>query len=155
MDERAILIVTATLFAWGLVSRRLERADLSAPIVFTLVGGLVAALGLEDVEAAPETVKPLVEITLVWVLFSDAARVRLQEIRQDAGRYVRLLGIGLPLSMLAGWGLGVVLFPGLGVWLALLVGAALAPTDAALGVPVVTTRWFPLGFAGSSRSRAG
>lgn len=143
MDERAILIVTATLVAWGLVSRRLERADLSAPIVFTLVGGLVAALGLEDVEAAPETVKPLVEITLVWVLFSDAARVRLQEIRQDAGRYVRLLGIGLPLSMLAGWGLGVVLFPGLGVWLALLVGAALAPTDAALGVPVVTNKVVP------------
>lgn len=143
MDERAVLVVTATVFAWGLVSRRLERADLSAPIVFMLVGGLVAALGLEDVETAPETVKPLVEITLVWVLFSDAARVRVQDIRLDAARYLRLLGIGLPLSMLAGWGLALVLFPDLGLWLALLLGAALAPTDAALGVPVVTNKVVP------------
>jgi NhaP-type Na+/H+ or K+/H+ antiporter len=143
MDERAMLIVTATLFAWGLVSRRLERADLSAPIVFTLVGALIAGLGLEDVEAAPETLKPLVEITLVWVLFSDAARVRVQDLKQDAGRYVRLLGVGLPLSMLAGWGLASMLFPELGLWLALLVGVALAPTDAALGVPVVTNQAVP------------
>lgn len=143
MDERAILIVTATLFAWGLVSRRLERADLSAPIVFMLVGALVAGLGFEDLEAAPEIFKPLVEITLVWVLFSDAARISPQDLRKDAGRYARLLGIGLPLSMLAGWGLAAMLFPELGLWLALLVGAALAPTDAALGVPVVTNKVVP------------
>jgi NhaP-type Na+/H+ or K+/H+ antiporter len=143
MDEWAILVVTSTVFAWGLVSRRLERADLSAPIVFTVAGGLVAALGLVDVAAGPETVKPLVEITLVWVLFADAARIRVQDIRQDANRYIRLLCIGLPLSVLAGWGLAAALFPELGVWLALLVGAALAPTDAALGVPVVTNPKVP------------
>ena len=62
----------------------------------------------------------------------------MQDLRRDAGRVFRLLAIGLPLSVLAGWGLATLLFPGMGVWLALLVGAALAPTDAALGVPVVT-----------------
>jgi sodium/hydrogen antiporter len=35
------------------------------------------------------------------------------------------------------------LLPGLGLWLTLLVGAALAPTDAALGVPVVTNKVVP------------
>jgi NhaP-type Na+/H+ or K+/H+ antiporter len=79
-----------------------------------------------------------VEITLVWVLFSDAARVRVHDLRGDLGRVLRLLAVGLPLTVLAGWGLAAWLFPALGVWLALLVGAALAPTDAALGVPVVT-----------------
>ena len=49
------------------------------------------------------------------------------ELRGDLGRYVRLLAVGLPLTVLAGWGLAAWLFPGLGVWLALLVGAALAP----------------------------
>ncbi|HSE09562.1 MAG TPA: cation:proton antiporter [Nocardioidaceae bacterium] len=143
MDATAILIATAALFAWGLVSRRLERADLSAPIVFTFVGALLAPLGAVEVDAAPETLKPLVEVTLVWVLFSDAARVRVQDLRQDLATYVRLLGIGLPLSVLAGWGLAIVLFPGFDLWLALLVGAALAPTDAALGVPVVTNKVVP------------
>lgn len=143
MDVTAILIISATIFAWGLVSRRLERADLTAPIVFAVVGASIAGLGLVDAGAAPETIKPLVEITLVWVLFSDAARVRIQEFRRDLGPYTRLLGVGLPLSVLAGWGLAVWFFPDLGLWLALLVAAALAPTDAALGVPVVTNRAVP------------
>jgi sodium/hydrogen antiporter len=56
---------------------------------------------------------------------------------------VRLLAVGLPLTVLAGWALATWLFPGLGLWLALLVAAALAPTDAALGLPVVTNPAVP------------
>lgn len=83
------------------------------------------------------------EVTLVWLLFSDAARLPLTELRKDLGRYVRLLGIGLPLTIVLGWALAAWFFPALGVWLALFVGAALAPTDAALGVPVVTNPVVP------------
>jgi sodium/hydrogen antiporter len=143
MDMTAVLIVMATVFVWGAVSARLERADLTAPIVFVTIGGLLAASDLVDGPSDPETLKPLVELTLVWVLFSDAARVPLKEVRRDIGSYVRLLGIGLPLTLLAGWGLASWLFPDLGIWLALLVAAALAPTDAALGVPVVTNQVVP------------
>jgi sodium/hydrogen antiporter len=143
MEEVAILLVTGAIFVWALISARLERADLTAPIVFTLVGVVMAGLGVVDSQRAPETFKPLVEITLVWVLFSDAARVRVQDLRRDGTRVLRLLAIGLPLSVLAGWGLAAWLFPGMGLWLALLVGAALAPTDAALGVPVVTNPVVP------------
>jgi len=139
----AVVVVAATIFAWGLISARLERADLTAPIVFVAVGAILAALGLIDISSAPENFKPLVEVTLVWVLFSDAARVRIPDIRNDLGRYVRLLGIGLPLTVAFGWVLAFWLVPGLDMWLALLVGAALAPTDAALGVPVVTNRLVP------------
>jgi sodium/hydrogen antiporter len=143
MDMTAVLIVMATVFVWGAVSARLERADLTAPIVFVTIGGLLAASDLVDGPSEPETLKPLVELTLVWVLFSDAARVPLSEVRRDIGSYARLLGIGLPLTLLAGWGLASWLFPDLGIWLALLVAAALAPTDAALGVPVVTNPVVP------------
>ncbi|MGY1592456.1 cation:proton antiporter [Geodermatophilus sp. SYSU D00708] len=141
--ETAVLVVAAAVFLWGVVSARLERADLSAPIVFVLLGALLAAAGLVDATTAPETLKPLVEVTLVWVLFADAARVRVHDLRSDAGRYVRLLAIGLPMTVVAGWGLAAGLFPDLGPWLALLVGAALAPTDAALGTPVVTNPAVP------------
>jgi NhaP-type Na+/H+ or K+/H+ antiporter len=63
----------------------------------------------------------------VWLLFSDAARLPIQELRRDVGRYVRLLAVGLPLSVLLGWGLVAWSFPSMGIWLALFVGAALAP----------------------------
>jgi sodium/hydrogen antiporter len=139
----AVLVVTAAIFVWGLVSGRLERADVTAPIVFVALGAIIAVLGLVDPVTAPERLKPLVEVTLVMVLFGDAARVRVPDLRHDAGRYLRLLGIGLPITVVLGWVLALWLLPGLDVWLALLVAAALAPTDAALGVPVVTNRAVP------------
>jgi NhaP-type Na+/H+ or K+/H+ antiporter len=143
MDMTALLITAAVIFLWGVVSGRLQHAALTAPIVFVAVGGLLGATGLVDAPSAPEKLKPLVEITLVWVLFSDAAGVPFRDVRRDAGRYVRLLAIGLPLTVLAGWALAQWMFPDLGVWLALLVGAALAPTDAALGLPVVSNPAVP------------
>jgi NhaP-type Na+/H+ or K+/H+ antiporter len=143
VDAAAVLVITTAVLLWGAVSARLERADLSAPIVFVVLGAVLGAIGAMDVDQAPKTFEPLVEVTLVWVLFSDAARVPVRDLRSDAGRYVRLLGLGLPLTVVTGWGLAAVLFPGLGLWLALLVGAALAPTDAALGVPVVTNPAVP------------
>jgi len=143
VEDTALVVVAAVVFGWGAVSGRLERADLTAPIVFTAVGAALAGVGLVHPSSVREMFKPLVEVTLVWVLFSDAARVRVHDLRGDAGLVLRLLAVGLPLTVLAGWGLASWLFGGLGVWSALLVGAALAPTDAALGVPVVTNTVVP------------
>lgn len=143
MSSDALLIVLAAIFAWGLVSAKLERADFTAPVVFTTLGASLSATGVLSGNGSAETLQPLVEVTLVWVLFSDAAGVPFRRIRGELGRYARLLGIGLPLTVLLGWGLAAWCFPGLGVWVALLVGAALAPTDAALGLPVVTNRAVP------------
>jgi len=143
MDITVVVIAAAALFAWGLFSNRLEQADLTAPIAFIAIGAVMAWFGLVDAPSAPEALTPLVEITLVWVLFSDAARLPFQQLRRDRGRYLRLLALGLPLTILLGWGLAAWLFPALGLWLALLVGAALAPTDAALGLPVVTNPSVP------------
>ena len=89
-----VVVVAASIFVWGLVSARLQRADLTAPIVFTLIGAVVALTGIAIPEAS-ERLKPLVEITLVWVLFADAARIRIPDLRNGLGLYVRLLAIGL------------------------------------------------------------
>jgi sodium/hydrogen antiporter len=143
MDLTVVVLITAALFGWALVSARLERADLTAPMVFVVVGAVLAGFGLLDGSTVPETFTPLVEITLVWVLFSDAAHLPARQLRGDVGRYARLLGIGLPLTIALGWLLAVWFFPQLGLWLAFVIAAALAPTDAALGVPVVTNPAVP------------
>ena len=88
-------------------------------------------------------VKALAEITLVLVLFSDASRVGLRDLKADAGLYARLLGVGLPLTIGLGVLLALALFPGMSIWLALLVGAALAPTDAALGAGMMVNPAVP------------
>jgi NhaP-type Na+/H+ or K+/H+ antiporter len=129
--------IGAAVFAWGVLSARLQRADLTAPIVFVVLGVALSA-GVSTEGADAESLKILAETTLVWVLFSDAARVGVRELRSDAGLYVRLLAVALPITAVAGWLSAWALFGGLGLWLALFVGAALAPTDAALGAVVIT-----------------
>jgi NhaP-type Na+/H+ or K+/H+ antiporter len=141
-----LAIVAALIFGWGAVSARLERFDVTAPIIFVLAGLLLAhgPLAVLGIVPSNELIKELAEFTLALVLFSDASRVGLHELRVDAGLYVRLLGVALPLTIGLGTVLALVLTGG-SIWLALLIGAALAPTDAALGAgmmanPVVPAR---------------
>jgi NhaP-type Na+/H+ or K+/H+ antiporter len=122
-----LAVVAALVFAWGALSARLERFDVTAPIVFVAAGlvlthGPLAVLG---VAPDPEAVRVLAEFTLVLVLFSDASRVGLRNLRADAGLCGRLLGVGLPLTIGLGTLLALALFGGMNIWLALLVGAAL------------------------------
>ena len=145
MSASDAAIVAALVFAWGTLSARLERLDVTAPIIFVAAGlllthGPLTPLGYEP---SRELVKALAEITLVLVLFSDASRVGLRDLRTDIGLCVRLLGIGLPLTIALGTLLALGLFGGLSIWLALLVGAALAPTDAALGAGVMVNPAVP------------
>jgi sodium/hydrogen antiporter len=144
MSIADLAIVAALIFGWGTLSARLERFDVTAPIIFVLAGLLLTHGPLAVLSVAPSNalIKELAEFTLALVLFSDASRVGLHELRVDAGLYVRLLGVALPLTI----GLGTVLalaLTGTGVWLALLIGAALAPTDAALGAGMMANPLVP------------
>jgi NhaP-type Na+/H+ or K+/H+ antiporter len=141
-----LAIVAALVFGWGTLSARLERFDVTAPIVFVLGGLLLTHGPLTVLHVAPsnELIKGLAEFTLALVLFSDASRVGLHELRADSGLYVRLLGVALPLTIGLGTLLALALVgTGTSIWLALLVGAALAPTDAALGAGMMANPVVP------------
>ena len=145
MSASDLAIVAALIFMWATLSARLERFDVTAPITFVLAGlllthGPLAPLGFAP---SPELVKTLAEITLVLVLFCDASRVGLRDLRADMGLCVRLLAIGLPLTIGLGTLLALVMVGGISPWLALLVGAALAPTDAALGAGMMVNPAVP------------
>jgi len=137
----ALALILGAVFVWALVSNRAR--SISAPIYFVAVG-LVLAEGVKLLQMAPDPhlTKLMGEVTLVWVLFADASRVRVSTLRRDAGRYARLLGIGLPLTIILGSIAGMTLL-GLSPWYAVLLGAALAPTDAALGATVMTDERVP------------
>jgi len=139
----SVAIILATVFLWSVFAARLGRVGLSSAIVFVAVGfAFTQIFDVLHVPAEPELVKVVAEVTLVWMLFADASAVQLTDFRRDLMMYVRLLGIGLPLTILLG-GLVAVALLGFGVWPALLVGAALAPTDAALGASVMSDPTVP------------
>jgi NhaP-type Na+/H+ or K+/H+ antiporter len=80
---------------------------------------------------------------LALLLFADAATLDLKKVRRDSELPKRLLLIGMPLTILVGALAAYGLFPGEGIAFALLLGAILAPTDAALGLPIFTNPRVP------------
>jgi sodium/hydrogen antiporter len=145
LDTGALAVVAGCFILWGLVSARLERLNVSAPIAFVVLGLMVAhePLSLLDVHVHSSTLRSIAEITLALVLFSDASRVNVRALRADVALPVRLLGIGLPLTIVAGAVCAVALFGGINLWVAALIGAIVAPTDAALGASIMQDERVP------------
>jgi NhaP-type Na+/H+ or K+/H+ antiporter len=141
----AVAIVALTLLAFAAISGRIAGTPITAAMIFTAVGLLVGseALGLIDLSPAGETVKLLAEATLALVLFADASRIDVRRLRGELSVPLRLLGIGLPLTLLAGFVVALVVLPKLAWPEALLLAVILAPTDAALGQAVVTLTRLP------------
>lgn len=145
MDAADIAVIAGVVFLWGAISAKLERLHLTAAMVFVTVGVIASQLSgpLTGLRPSNELIKGLTEVTLAVVLFTDAARVRFADFRADLALYVRLLAVGLPLTIALGTGAAYGLFPDHGIWPALLIGAALAPTDAALGASVMSNPVVP------------
>ena len=134
----ALLLVAA-------VSRALDTGPVTPAIVMVAVGLLVGPLVLSDVDVGPTsvTVRLLAEATLGVVLFSDASRIDLRALRRESSVPARLLGVGLPLTIVAGTLGALALFGSFSLSDALILAVILAPTDAGLGSAVVTDARLP------------
>lgn len=121
-----------------LASEWLGKRSISLPMVFVAAGLVLGphALGLLDLTPRTELTKELTEVTLGLLLFADASTLRARWVAKQANLITRLLTIGLLLSIIAGGVIALVLFPHAELGLLLLIAAALAPTDAALGLPI-------------------
>ena len=141
-----IAIVAAFVLAYGLVSRRLTTTIITGPMIFVTSGILLGpdVFDIVDFRLESELVKLLAEVTLVLILFSEAALLDWPTLRRNRQVPLRLLGIGLPLTIVLGAALALVLFGDLDLWQAALIAAVLAPTDAALGQAVVTNPRVPV-----------
>lgn len=134
-----LLIVAAVMVLYAAVSAPLDRRGVTSAMAFLIAGVVLgtAGLGWLDIEPESPLLETVTELALVFLLFSDAARIDLPALRRNISWPSRLLLIGLPLSMLAGFGIGLLLFPGLGMASVFLLATMLCSTDAALGQRVV------------------
>jgi sodium/hydrogen antiporter len=141
------LAILATVFvAYALVSSRLERLSITAPMVFVAAGFLLGrnVAGVLDVSLTSGSVLLVTELTLAIILFADAATVSFNDVEGDARLPGRLLLIGLPLTIALGTIAAAFSFPDIGWAAAALIASILAPTDAALGMAVVTNQAVPV-----------
>jgi NhaP-type Na+/H+ or K+/H+ antiporter len=142
---QTIAILALFVLVYSSVAGRVERSWLSGPIVFTVFGLIIGPVGLDllSFKTDKETIRTLAELTLALVLFTDAAGADMGVLRKAKALPIRLLLIGLPLTILLGFGVGMLLVETLSLLGVALLATMLAPTDAALGKAVVTNEEVP------------
>lgn len=140
-----LAVFAAFLLCYSIFAGRFESRLLNGPLLFMLAGLLLgpAALGLLQPNIDKDGIKVLAELTLAIVLFGDAANANFKVLRTYEWLPLRLLLIGLPLTLLAGWLLGCWLLPEVPLLELAILATLLAPTDAALGKAVVSNPAVP------------
>ena len=141
-----LAIFVALVFLHSLVSRRLERTVVTAPIVFTTAGILIPFFlpALRDQLVEQRAFLHLAEIGLVLLLFTDASRTDLRVLKNIRALPARLLSTGMLLTILLGALAARLVFQNLSIWEAGILAAILAPTDAGLGQVVVNSPRVPM-----------
>ncbi len=141
----SLAIVALALLGVAAISRRLSGTPITPAILFVAIGLLVGPQVLVgvDLSGTSSPVQALAAATLALVLFCDASRIDLGELRREVGVPLRLLGIGLPLTIALGAVAAALLFGQITAAEAVILAIVLAPTDAALGQAVVTEPRIP------------
>jgi len=146
LDHPIFLLSLGVILIFGLGSRLAERSIITAPMVFVTVGIIASFFITEEVRSNVQTpwVKVVAELTLIIVLFIDSSTIDIRHLMKDRQLPIRLLFIGLPVTMVAGILLAIPIFPDMNIWVLALMALILSPTDAALGMAVVTSERVPL-----------
>ncbi|WP_328521075.1 cation:proton antiporter [Kribbella sp. NBC_00359] len=146
MTEGTFAVLALLVLAWAVTSDLLARLNITGPFVFAVAGYVLGNpdWGPLSVDVETPSIHRIAELTLALLLFSDAARVNFSRLKRDARLPGRLLGVGLPLSVVLGSLLAAWFYDDFTWALAGFVGAALAPTDAALSAQVINDRRIPM-----------
>jgi NhaP-type Na+/H+ or K+/H+ antiporter len=130
-----LAIMAVFIFLYSAVAGAVEKRPMSGPIVFLVFGVLAGpqVLGLMQTSITADILRKFAELSLALVLFTDASTADITTLRRSRGLPERMLLIGLPLTIVLGFLLGLLFFPGLPVLEVALIAVMLAPTDAALG----------------------
>ncbi|APR39305.1 cation:proton antiporter [Paraburkholderia sp. SOS3] len=134
-----------SVFLYSLVSKRLERTVLTAPLLFTAAGVLMSFSheALSELALDRKGLLLLAELGLVMTLFTDASRVRPSMLKGETNLPVRLLSTGMLLTIVLGLLCAMGVFRTMTFWEAGILAAILAPTDAGLGQVIVNSSRVP------------
>jgi NhaP-type Na+/H+ or K+/H+ antiporter len=141
----ALVVILLLLLGWALIAGRLARYSVTAPLAL-LVAGVALTAGQDPVfvfDIEFEAAERIVEVIVAILLFTDATEVPGGVLGREPRLTLRLLLIALPLSLVAGWLVGVVLFPGLSPWLVAVLATIVMSVDLTPAVSFVRDHRIP------------
>jgi NhaP-type Na+/H+ or K+/H+ antiporter len=144
--ETGLILLLAMMVIYTMVASSLGRKSITMAIFFVVLGTIFGeqGLGFFRFSLSEKVVGLLIEITLGLLLFADASTLNLKEVREDTSLPARLLFGGMPLTIMFGACIAYLLFPSEDIGILLLIACILAPTDAALGLPIFNNPRVPV-----------
>ncbi len=141
----ALVVIMAILLAWALVAGRLARWSITAPLAM-VVAGVALTAGSDPVftiDLETSSFEHTVEVVLAILLFVDATETPGGIFGREPKLTARLLGVALPLTLLAALGVGFLLLPGTGFWMLAVLATVVVPTDFAPAAALIRDRRVP------------
>jgi sodium/hydrogen antiporter len=136
--------LTFLVLGYAVVSGLVRRWYLAPALIFAAFGVALGPAGLGLIEVAnahAESFTVLAQMALTVILFNQASRLKLLPVRGHLT--LRLLAIGIPVTVMLGTLTAVVLLPMLPVWEAVCLAVVVAPTEVALIEAVLEDRRLP------------
>ncbi|MBS2100209.1 cation:proton antiporter [Carboxylicivirga linearis] len=138
-------ILCIIILIYSLIAGKVEKKPISSAMFFLFVGLVLGPFTIDffSIKFNEEVYKTLAECALALVLFTDASKANLKTLKGQIAIPYHLLLIGLPITIIFGVLIGKLVFPAMS-WIELgILSTILAPTDAALGEPVVNHKSVP------------
>ena len=134
MHTDTAFVLTMLVLGYAVVSGLVKRWYVAPALIFVLLGMALGPSGLHVLDAGPRAASftLLAQLALTVILFNQAAQLDVVRGLRRGRITVRLLVIGIPLTMLLGALTAVLLLPVLPWWEAVCLAAIVAPTEVAL-----------------------
>jgi sodium/hydrogen antiporter len=146
MHTATAFALTFLVLAYAVVSGLVRRTYVAPALIFVVFGAALgpAGLGLIEVENAnAESFTVLAQLALTVILFNEAARLNLRTVLARGRLTLRLLAIGIPVTIALGTLTAALLLPVLPLWEAVCLAVVVAPTEVALIEAVLEDRRLP------------
>ena len=129
-----LVLLAVLVLGYAVVSARVSRTFIAPALIFMVLGMALGPFGLHLLDAGPATegYTLLAQLALTLILFNQAAKLRFNRIREHGPVSLRLLVVGIPVTVALGAITAAALLPVLPWWEAVCLAAIVAPTEVAL-----------------------
>jgi NhaP-type Na+/H+ or K+/H+ antiporter len=134
MDHETAFLLTIVVLCYAVISGLVKRWYLAPALIFVLIGMALGRDGLHWIKVGvhAQSFTVLAQVALTVILFNQASTLDIRTVLRKGHLTVRLLLIGIPLTIALGTLTAVVLLPVLPLWEAVCLAAVVAPTEVVL-----------------------
>jgi NhaP-type Na+/H+ or K+/H+ antiporter len=145
VHSEAALILASLVLGYAVVSGLIQRWCVAPALLFVIAGIVLGQPGLDVLHlgAGNQAFTILAQLALTVILFNQASELDLRTVARRGHLVVRLLAVGIPITVALGTLTAVLFLPVLPWWEAVCLAVIVAPTEVALIDALVRDRRTP------------